>query len=110
MATLAFAPARPPQFLEVPAYRNTTLKCLTEIGGLAVGPEYNRKFLVLFSITMQSIQSMIPLTTGMYCWRVRPRAAGELGLWQTCERVQADFASAYENSSDRDQEFIQNLA
>jgi exportin-1 len=38
-----------PKFLEVPEFRNVTLKCLSEIGGLQVGPEYNSKFVILFN-------------------------------------------------------------
>lgn len=33
----------------MPEFRNVTLKCLSEIGGLQVGPEYNSKFVILFN-------------------------------------------------------------
>ncbi|KAJ3088258.1 Karyopherin transporter [Quaeritorhiza haematococci] len=72
------------RFLEVPQFRNVTLKCLTEIGGLQVGPEYNNKFVVLFNMVMQSVNNMIPVGT--------------------------DLANIYENSTDDDQQFVQNLA
>ncbi|KAI8854398.1 CRM1 C terminal-domain-containing protein [Chytridium lagenaria] len=47
------------RFLEVPAFQNVTLKCLTEIGSLQVGPEYNEKFGLLFSLVMSSIEVII---------------------------------------------------
>jgi exportin-1 len=51
------------QFLEVPDFRNVTLKCLSEIGGLQVVPEYNAKFVVLFQMVMTSVNKMIPPST-----------------------------------------------
>lgn len=52
------------QFLEVPEFRNVTLKCLSEIGGLQIGPEYNQKFIILFNMVMTSVNKMIPPSTG----------------------------------------------
>jgi exportin-1 len=52
------------QFLEVPEFRNVTLKCLSEIGGLQIGPEYNSKFIILFNMVMTSVNKMIPPSTG----------------------------------------------
>ncbi|CAE7209476.1 unnamed protein product, partial [Rhizoctonia solani] len=72
------------QFLEVPEFRNITLKCLSEIAGLNVGPEYDPKFRILFTMVMTSINKMIPPST--------------------------NIAQAYETSSDQDQELILNLA
>jgi exportin-1 len=60
------------------------LKCLTEIGSLSVGSEYGEKIVSLFTIVMTSVNSMIPPST--------------------------DICAVYENSSDDDQEFVQNLA
>ncbi len=34
------------RFLEQPEFRNVTLKCLSEIANLSVGPEYDPKFIV----------------------------------------------------------------
>jgi exportin-1 len=48
------------RFLEVPEFRNVTLKCLSEIGGLQIGPEYNAKFVILFNLVMSSINKMVP--------------------------------------------------
>lgn len=45
-------------------FRNVTLKCLTEIGALKVGPEYDSKFVHLYSIVMNSVTNLIPMTTG----------------------------------------------
>ncbi|CDZ97086.1 nuclear export receptor crm1 [Phaffia rhodozyma] len=72
------------RFLEVPEFRNVTLKCLSEIGGLSVGTEFNQKFVTLFQMVMTSINKMIPPST--------------------------NIAGAYNDSSDADQELIQNLA
>ncbi|SGY39697.1 BQ5605_C003g02266 [Microbotryum silenes-dioicae] len=72
------------RFLEVPEFRNVTLKCLSEIGGLQIGPEYNAKFIILFNLVMTSVNKMIPPST--------------------------DIAGAYESSSDADQELVLNLA
>ncbi|ORX53573.1 nuclear export factor CRM1 [Hesseltinella vesiculosa] len=74
------------RFFEMPQFRNITLKCLTEIGGLKIdnNVNYSAKLAQLFTGVMQSVNTMIP--------------------------PQTDIASVYENSSDDDQEFIQNLA
>ena len=72
------------QFLEVPDFRNVALKCLSEIAGLAVGPEYNGKFVTLFNVVMTSINRMVPPST--------------------------DMAAAYATSDDDDQQLISNLA
>uniref|UniRef100_A0A0K3CC03 BY PROTMAP: gi/472583837/gb/EMS21461.1/ exportin-1 [Rhodosporidium toruloides NP11] gi/647402254/emb/CDR48536.1/ RHTO0S18e02212g1_1 [Rhodosporidium toruloides] n=1 Tax=Rhodotorula toruloides TaxID=5286 RepID=A0A0K3CC03_RHOTO len=77
-------PERSLPFLEVPEFRNVTLKCLSEIGGLQIGAEYNSKFIILFNMVMTSVNKMIPPST--------------------------DIAGAYENSSDADQELVLNLA
>jgi len=72
------------QFLEVPDFRNVALKCLSEIAGLAVGSEYNSKFVTLFNVVMTSINRMVPPST--------------------------DMAAAYATSDDDDQQLISNLA
>ena len=61
----------PFQFLEVPEFRNVTLKCLSEIGGLQIGPEYNQKFIILFNMVMTSVNKMIPPSTGA-CYSFGP--------------------------------------
>ena len=72
------------RFLEVPEFRNVTLKCLSEIANLNVGSEYDPKFVVLFNMVMTSINRMIPPST--------------------------NIASVYETSSDAEQELVLNLA
>lgn len=53
-----------PQFFEVPQFRNVTLKCMTEIGGLKVEAQYHEKLVLLFTSVMTAINSMIPPSTG----------------------------------------------
>ncbi|KAI9273988.1 nuclear export factor CRM1 [Helicostylum pulchrum] len=72
------------KFFESQNYRNITLKCLTEIGSLSVGSSYGEKIISLFTSVMTTVNVMIPPST--------------------------DFCAIYENSSDDDQEFVQNLA
>ncbi|KAH7889656.1 CRM1 C terminal-domain-containing protein [Phlebopus sp. FC_14] len=72
------------RFLEAPDFRNVTLKCLAEIAGLNVGPEYDPKFVILFAMVMTSINRMIPPST--------------------------NIAAAYTSASDSGQELVLNLA
>ncbi|KAI8098786.1 nuclear export factor CRM1 [Halteromyces radiatus] len=72
------------RFFEAPQFRNVTLKCLTEIGSIKAEPKYNEKICFLFTSVLTSVNTMIPPST--------------------------DIANVYENSSDDDQEFVQNLA
>jgi exportin-1 len=55
------------RFLEVPDFRNVTLKCLTEIGALQVGPEYNDKFVTMFNLVMTGINKIVHVSTGRCC-------------------------------------------
>ncbi len=71
------------RFLEVTEFRNVTLKCLSEIANLNVGAEYDAKFVVLFNMVMTSVNRMIPPAT--------------------------NIATAYETSSDSDQELVLTL-
>nr|NVI73671.1 embargoed [Cucujiformia] len=71
------------KFLPVPMFRNVTLKCLTEIAGVAVS-NYNDVFINLFTYTMQQLEVMLPLDT--------------------------DIKTAYAQGQDQEQNFIQNLA
>ncbi|KAG2216466.1 hypothetical protein INT45_011936 [Circinella minor] len=72
------------RFFEVPQFRNVTLKCLTEIGGLKVEAQYHEKLAFLFTSVMSAVNVMIPPNTNIH--------------------------DVYENSSDDDQDFVQNLA
>ncbi|KXT02633.1 hypothetical protein AC578_1160 [Pseudocercospora eumusae] len=72
------------RFLEVPEFRNITLKCLTEIGSLQTEHNWNERLIQMFTETLTTISSIIPL--------------------------QMDLKSTYASSNSRDQEFVQNLA
>ncbi|KAK4228450.1 CRM1 C terminal-domain-containing protein [Podospora fimiseda] len=77
------------RFLEVPEFRNITLQCLTEIGGLQTGGpgqvnSYDEALVKMFTETLKTVSTIIPL---------------ELSLKDT-----------YPQSNSRDQQFIQNLA
>ncbi|KAG0048244.1 Karyopherin transporter [Gryganskiella cystojenkinii] len=72
------------RFLEVPQFRNVTLRCLTEIGSLTVAADYNEKFVILFNIVMTSVAKTIP--------------------------IGGNIAQMYENAGDDEQQYIQNLA
>lgn len=74
------------RFLETPEFRNITLKCLTEIGGLQTGSQnaYDEKLVQMFTEVLTTISNIIPLSL--------------------------DLKSTYNSSNSKDQEFIQNLA
>ena len=75
------------RFLENPDFRNVTLKCLTEIGGLQTGGQqnaYDEKLVQMFTEVLTTISKIIPLSL--------------------------DLKSTYNSSNSKDQEFIQNLA
>eukprot|EP00795_Rhopilema_esculentum_P002799 gene2799-1022_t len=71
------------KFLNVPMFRNVTLKCLTEIGGIS-NIQYDEQFVLLYSLTMAQLKQMLPLDTNL--------------------------KQAYVNGTDDEQKFIQNLA
>lgn len=71
------------KFLNVPQFRNVTLKCLTEISTVTV-PHYEQRFIQLFQQTMTQLEQMIPLSL--------------------------NIRDAYASGSDKEQQFIQNLA
>ena len=74
------------RFLKAPEFRNISLKCLTEIGGLQVGPNsvYDGKLVQMFTEVMTTVSEIIPLSVSL--------------------------KDSYEKSNSRDQEFVQNLA
>ena len=74
------------RFLEVPEFRNVTLQCLTEIGGLQTGGvnTYDEQLVKMFTEVLTTISNFIPLSL--------------------------DLKTTYPQSNSRDQEFIQNLA
>ncbi|XP_078589610.1 exportin-1-like isoform X2 [Branchiostoma floridae x Branchiostoma japonicum] len=71
------------KFLNVPMFRNTTMKCLTEIAGVSVS-QYDDQFVMLFTLTMQQLKQMLPLAT--------------------------NIKVAYAQGKDDEQNFIQNLS
>lgn len=71
------------QFLNVPIFRNVTLKCLTEIAAVTV-TNYDEMFVLLFVNTMQRLEQMLSLET--------------------------NIRDAYSIGQDQEQNFIQNLA
>ena len=74
------------RFLEIPEFRNISLKCLTEIGGLQIGPaySYDEKLIQLFTEVLTTVSKIIPLSISL--------------------------KDSYTKSNSRDQEFVQNLA
>ena len=72
------------RFLEVPDFRNITLKCLTEIAGLHTDAAYDEKLVLMFTETLTTISKIIPLSV--------------------------DLKQVYKRSNGSDQEFVQNLA
>jgi exportin-1 len=71
------------QFLNVPIFRNITLKCLTEIAAVNTA-NYDDMFVVLFVNIMEQLEQMLPLET--------------------------NIRDAYALGQDQEQNFIQNLA
>ncbi len=74
------------RFLEAPEFRNIALKCLTEIGGLQIGPQfqYDEKLVTMFTEVMTTVSKIIPLSVSL--------------------------KDTYDKSNSRDQEFVQSLA
>ncbi|RMZ92348.1 hypothetical protein DV736_g407, partial [Chaetothyriales sp. CBS 134916] len=74
------------RFLEIDHFRNITLKCLTEIGGLQMGQQfqYDDKLTQMFTETVAVVARTLP--------------------------VETDIREAYAKAGPRDQEYILNLA
>lgn len=77
------------RFLEAPEFRNITLQCLTEIGGLQTGGpgqanSYDEQLVKMFTEVLTTISNFIPITM--------------------------DLKGTYSQSNSRDQQFIQNFA
>ena len=71
------------KFLQIPNFRNVTLKCLTEIASIN-NETYNEQFLLLFTLVTSQLKLMLPLST--------------------------NIREAYQSGKDDEQHFIQNLA
>jgi len=67
-----------------PAFRTLALQCLTEIGGLSVGPTYDTHFVRLYMTLMTHLQSILP--------------------------PGVNIPAAHANGSDDEQAFVANLA
>jgi exportin-1 len=77
------------RFLQVPEFRNITLQCLTEIGGLQTAlpgqaGNYDEQLVKMFTEILATIADIIPLSM--------------------------DLKATYPQSNSKDQEFVQNLA
>src|SRR3569833_1655374 len=77
------------RFLSVPEFRNVTLQCLTEIGGLqAGGPgqvgNYDEQLVKMFTVVLITIATNKPISLDLKC--------------------------SYPQSNSKDQVFVQNLA
>ncbi|KAL6509193.1 Exportin-1 [Orobanche gracilis] len=72
------------KFFPLPAYRNLTLQCLTEVATLSFGDFYNMQFVKMYTIFMVQLQCILPPTT--------------------------NFVQAYASGTSEEQAFIQNLA
>ena len=82
-------------------FRNATLRCLTEIGGLTVPPVYEPKVVKLYNSAVEALNNMIPMN---------PSLGMELVTTTCWLTIAVDIATAYENGSDEEQEFVQNIA
>jgi len=71
------------QFFGVPLFRNIVMKCLTEIGSLNVGNVYDEQFRYLFVGSLEKLSTFLPLDFSL--------------------------AKAYENGTDEENRFIQDL-
>ncbi|XP_074320433.1 protein EXPORTIN 1A [Silene latifolia] len=72
------------KFFPMPAYRNLTLQCLSEVAALNFGDFYNVQYVKMYNVFMVQLQAMLPPTT--------------------------NIPDAYANGSTDEQAFIQNLA
>ncbi|WVZ04072.1 hypothetical protein V8G54_024878 [Vigna mungo] len=72
------------KFFPLPAYRNLTLQCLTEVAALQFGNYYDVQYVKMYNIFMVQLQSILPPTS--------------------------DIPDAYTKGSTEEQAFIQNLA
>ncbi|KAG7623826.1 Importin-beta N-terminal domain [Arabidopsis thaliana x Arabidopsis arenosa] len=72
------------KFFPVPAYRNLTLQCLSEVASLNFGDFYDMQYVKMYSIFMNQLQAILPLNL--------------------------NIPEAYSTGSSEEQAFIQNLA
>ncbi|KAL0843206.1 hypothetical protein Bca101_016451 [Brassica carinata] len=72
------------KFFHVPAYRNLTLQCLTEVAALNFGDFYNVQYVKMYTIFIGQLQTILPPST--------------------------NIPEAYSSGSGEEEAFIQNLA
>ncbi|OIT27334.1 protein exportin 1a [Nicotiana attenuata] len=72
------------KYFPMPAYRNPTLQCLTEVAVLNFGDFYNIQYVKMYNIFMVQLQTILP--------------------------PNSNIPEAYANGSTEEQAFIQNLA
>ena len=74
------------RFLNTVEFRNITLKCLTEIGGVQIGPQYpyDEKLVKMFTDVLTTVSDIVP--------------------------IQEELRVTYPKSNSNRQEFVQNLA
>ncbi|KAJ4837330.1 Exportin-1 [Turnera subulata] len=72
------------KFFPMPAYRNLTLQCLTEVAALNFGDFYNLQYVKMYNFFMIQLQAILPPNT--------------------------NIPEAYAHGSSEEQAFIQNLA
>ncbi|KAG7550928.1 Armadillo-type fold [Arabidopsis thaliana x Arabidopsis arenosa] len=72
------------KFFPVPAYRNLTLQCLTEVAALNFGDFYNVQYVNMYTIFIGQLRAILPPST--------------------------NIPEAYSSGSGEEQAFIQNLA
>ncbi|KAK7256745.1 hypothetical protein RIF29_30203 [Crotalaria pallida] len=53
------------KFFPVPAYRNLTLQCLTEVASLQIGNYYDVQYVKMYNIFMGQLQGILPPTTNI---------------------------------------------
>lgn len=102
----------------VPAFRNASLKCLTEVAALSVGPERDAAFVSLATVFVAELAPMLPAES------MAPQSgaegggvgagpgSGSLSLVDPGKAVDHSrgLGAAYSAGSDEDQDFVQNLA
>ena len=107
----------------VPAFRNASLKCLTEVAALSVGPERDAAFVSLATVFVAELAPMLPAES------MAPQSGAEggvgaggglgpgggassLSLVDPGKAVDHSrgLGAAYGAGSDEDQDFVQNLA
>ena len=74
------------RFLPTNYFRNVTMACFTEIGGLIVEPEFDDKFFYIFQSVFGAISEILPYSDEL------------------------DLVKKYVDAGDHEQKFIQNMS